>query len=239
MGGSRGGGPNGDVPRRRPVRRGHPPRVPPPRSPPSWLRSRAGCRSSRSAGHRRRGRAHLDVLATTESLGPLRGQEVELPGELATASPPGPRASTTRSSVPGSASFDESAGPRWWRSARAGHLHRRSPPHHPSRVVGLRPTNVGHVGSGLSAHSSAARDFESLAWSGARPGSTRWRARPAASACAAQVAGPGTARNNAAVVLAADASGSCARPDPDGVRRVLLEAWVVAPPRPSARPRTR
>jgi hypothetical protein len=173
------------------------------------------------------GARNLHVLATTESLGPLRGQEVELPGELDAIT------WTVRFYdpvvVPALGLIDESAGPR---SAEVrGALGISTVVYHliTQPGNGLSPHHAGHVGSGLaSAHSSAARDFESLR--------ARARGREAlvdemegaavAGLARAQVLlARAIAPYNAAVGAAADASlAPGAAPDPDGVRRVLLEA---------------
>lgn len=173
------------------------------------------------------GARNLHVLATTESLGPLRGQEVELPGELDGV------VWTLRFYdpvvVPALGLIDESAGPASAEVRSALGI---------STVVyhlitqpgnGLAPHHAGHVGSGLaSAHSSAARDFESIR--------SRVRGREvlvdemegaavAGLARAQVLLARAIAPHNATVGAAAEASlRPGATPDPDGVRRALLEA---------------
>ncbi len=107
------------------------------------------------------GARNLHIIATREALGPLRGQEVELTGEL-----PGLRWALRFYDpvvVPALGLVDESAGPAFAEIRHAVGL---------STVVyhlvaqpgsGLTAHHAGHVGSGLaSADSRTARDFETI-----------------------------------------------------------------------------
>jgi hypothetical protein len=165
---------------------------------------------------------NLHVLATTEALGPLRGQEVELPGEL-------PGLSWTLRFydpvvAPDLGLIDESDGPAF---AEVRHVlgigtvlyHLIAQP-----GSGLTGHHAGHVGSGLAnGHSAAARDFETI----------RARARgrealvdeligasvaglPRAQALLARAIAP---RDERVAELADDS-----RPDPDEVRKALLSS---------------
>ena len=175
------------------------------------------------------GARNLHVLATTEGLGPTRGQEVELPGSADGLE------WTVRFYdpvvVPALGLIDESEGPASDRIR--GALGITTVVYH---VVtqpgsGLSPHHAGHVGSGLaSAHSSAARDFERL----------RDRARGREALVdemeGAAVAGLARAQillarairpHDTAVGEAVDAAlAPGATPDPDAVRKVLLAAFT-------------
>ena len=175
------------------------------------------------------GARNLHILATTEGLGPPRGQEVELPGEFEGL------AWTVRFYdpvvVPALGLIDESEGPA--SEKVRGALGIATVVYH---VVtqpgsGLSPHHAGHVGSGLaSAHSAATRDFERL----------RDRARGREALVdemeGAAVAGLARAQillarairpHDASVGEAVDASlRPGATPDPDGVRKVLLKAFT-------------
>ena len=104
---------------------------------------------------------NLHVLATREGLGPLRGQEVEVPGTLDGL------AWTLRFYdpvvVPALGTLDEDDAPAYDGVKAA--LGIGTVVYH---VVaqpgsGLTPHHAGHVGSGLaSGHSAAARDFETI-----------------------------------------------------------------------------
>jgi hypothetical protein len=178
------------------------------------------------------GARNLHILATTEGLGPPRGQEVELPGSMEGLE------WVVRFYdpvvVPALGLIDESEGPA--SEKVRGALGISTVVYH---VVtqpgsGLTPHHAGHVGSGLaSAHSAAARDFERL----------RDRARgrealvdemegaavaglPRAQVLLARAIRP----HDVAVGEAVDASlRPGATPDPDGVRRVLLAALTGEP----------
>jgi hypothetical protein len=166
------------------------------------------------------GARNLHLIATREGLGPLRGQEVEVAGEL-----PG-LAWTLRFYdpvvVPALGLIDESAGPAFGELRHALGL---------STVVyhlvaqpgsGLTAHHAGHVGSGLaSAHSRVARDFETIRSrvrgrerlvdeleGAANAGLTR------AQALLARAIAP----RDPAVAALADAPD----PDPDDVRKALL-----------------
>jgi hypothetical protein len=172
------------------------------------------------------GARNLHVLATGESLGPLRGQEVELVGELEGLT------WTVRFYdpvvVPALGLIDESAGPAGGEVRAALGIstvlyHLVTQP-----GSGLSPHHAGHVGSGLaSGHSAAARDFDALR--------ARARGREAlvdemegaavAGLARAQVLlARAVAPHNAAVGAAVDEQMRGAAPDADRVRRVLLEA---------------
>ncbi|RTL67677.1 MAG: hypothetical protein EKK42_12675 [Pseudonocardiaceae bacterium] len=104
---------------------------------------------------------NLHVLATREGLGPLRGQEVEVPGTLDGLT------WTLRFYdpvvVPSLGTLEEDDGPAY-EGVKAA-LGIGTVVYH---VVaqpgsGLTPHHAGHVGSGLaSGHSAAARDFETI-----------------------------------------------------------------------------
>lgn len=107
------------------------------------------------------GARNLHLIATHEGLGPLRGQEVSLPGSL-----PGLAWSLRFYDpvvVPALGLVDERAEPAYAEVKHA--LGLTTVVYH---VVaqpgsGLTPHHAGHVGSGLaSGHSSAARDFETI-----------------------------------------------------------------------------
>ena len=174
------------------------------------------------------GARNLHLLATREALGPLRGQEVELPGSL-----PGLEWALRFYDpvvVPALGLIDERETPAYAEVRHA--LGITTTVYH---VVaqpgsGLTPHHAGHVGAGLaSGHSAAARDFETIR--------SRVRGRehlvdeligaaaaglPHAQALLARAIAP----HNPAVAAAADAS----PPDPDAVRKALLDA-LGRPPR--------
>lgn len=168
------------------------------------------------------GARNLHLLATREGLGPLRGQEVELTGEL-----PG-LAWTLRFYdpvvAPALGSLDESSGPAYAEVRHA--LGISTTVYH---VVaqpgsGLTPHHAGHVGTGLASNdSAAARDFETIR--------SRVRGRellvdelvgattaglPRASALLAKAIAP----HNRTV----DELVAAERPDPVAIRKALLEA---------------
>ncbi len=168
------------------------------------------------------GARNLHILATRESLGPLRGQEVALPGELAGLS--WELRFYDPVVVPSLGLIDEREQPAYAEVKHA--LGVNTVVYH---VVaqpgsGLTPHHAGHVGSGLaSGHSSAARDFETIR--------SRVRGReglvdelvgaasaglPRAQALLATAIAP----HNAAVAAAAAAP----HPDPDEIRRALLSS---------------
>lgn len=165
---------------------------------------------------------HLHLLATRESLGPLRGQEVELTGEL-------PGLDWTLRFydpvvIPGLGLIDESDGPR--QAEVRTTLGLQAVVYH---VVaqpgsGLTPHHAGHVGSGLaSGHSAAVRDFDTIR--------SRVRGREALVDELVGAHAAGLARAQALLARAISphhaALGALAEdpaPDPDEVRRTLLEA---------------
>lgn len=107
------------------------------------------------------GARNLHLLATREDLGPLRGQEVSVAGEL-----PGLRWDLRFYDpvvTPELGLIDESAAP-----AYADVRHALGVTTVVYHVVaqpgsGLTPHHAGHVGSGLAAgHTAAARDFETI-----------------------------------------------------------------------------
>jgi hypothetical protein len=103
----------------------------------------------------------LHLLATTEALGPLRGQEVELPGEL-----DGLRWSVRFFDpvvLPELGLIDESGGPALAEVRRA--LGVSTVLYHLTAGAGstFSPHNAAHVGTGLAGgHTAAARDFETI-----------------------------------------------------------------------------
>ncbi|GLZ53787.1 hypothetical protein [Actinomycetospora sp. NBRC 106378] len=178
------------------------------------------------------GARHLHVLATTEPLGPLRGEEVELPGSLDGLDW---RVRFYDPVVlPALGLIDEGQGPR--PDEVRGTLGISTVLYHlvTQPGSGLSPHHAGHVGSGLAAgHSAAARDFDALR--------SRARGREALVDEMQGAATAGLARaqvllaraiapHNAPVSDAVDAAlrpGSA--PDPDAVRRVLVAALGGTP----------
>ena len=178
------------------------------------------------------GARNLHVLATTEGLGPLRDPEVELDGAL-----DGLTWSVRFYDpvvVPALGLLDESEGPaipgvRAALGIATVVYHLVTQP-----GSGLTAHHAGHVGSGLaSAHSAAARDFETL----------RDRARgrealvdemegaavaglPRAQILLARAIAPLSATVGAAVD---DALRPGTPPDPEAVRRVLLDSFGGRP----------
>ena len=180
------------------------------------------------------GARNLHVLATRDSLGPVRGPEVELAGSVEGLS------WTVRFFdpvvLPELSLIDESEGPAFGEVRHA--LGVSTVVYHfvASPGSGLSAHNAAHVGTGLAGgHSAAARDFETIR--------SRVRGREelvdemAGAAAAglirahAMLAAALMPRNAALSALAAEA-----RPDPDAVRRELLAAvggrtqWVPPPP---------
>ncbi len=184
------------------------------------------------------GARNLHLLATRENLGPLRGQEVAVPGSL-----PGLEWSLRFYDpvvVPALGLVDEREAPAYAEVKHA--LGLSTAVYH---VVaqpgsGLTPHHAGHVGSGLAANdSAAARDFETIR--------SRVRGReslvdelvgaanaglPRAQALLAKAIAP---HNTAIDALVAQPS-----PDPDEIRRALLESvggrrdWAAAAKAPDA-----
>ena len=107
------------------------------------------------------GARNLHLLATREGLGPLRGQEVELPGSL-----PGLDWSLRFYDpvvVPELGLIDEREAPAYGEVRHA--LGITTTVYHvvAQPGAGLSPHHAGHVGAGLaSGHSAAARDFETI-----------------------------------------------------------------------------
>src|SRR5712691_6226659 len=162
----------------------------------------------------------LHLLATTESLGPLRGQEVELPGELDGLS------WTVRFFdpvvLPELGLIDESAGPAITEVRRA--LGVSTVLYHLTAGAGstFSPHNAAHVGTGLaSGHTAAARDFEAIRQR------ARGREELVDELAGAWVAGLTRAQALLAAAIAPrdetlrQLAGQV-RPDPDRVRRALL-----------------
>ncbi|MDL5158511.1 hypothetical protein [Actinomycetospora termitidis] len=178
------------------------------------------------------GARNLHVLATSEALGPLRGEEVELPGALDGMEWAVRFYDPVVLPALGLIDEGEQARPDEVR----GTLGISTVLYH---VVtqpgsGLSPHHAGHVGSGLAAgHSAAARDFDTLR--------SRARGREALvdEMQGASVAGLARAQvllaraiapHNVPVGDAVDTAlrpGTC--PDPDAVRRVLVEALGGSP----------
>jgi hypothetical protein len=165
---------------------------------------------------------NLHVLATRESLGPVREPEVELAGEAG-----GLRWALRFYDpvvLPGLALVDESAGPAFGEVRHALGLgtvvyHFVAEP-----GTGLSAHQAAHVGTGLAGgHSAAARDFETIR--------SRVRGREELVDELAGAAAAGLIRAHALLAaaiaphheeLAALAAGP--RPDPDAVRKALLAA---------------
>lgn len=166
------------------------------------------------------GARNLHVIGTTEALGPLRGQEVELDGEL-----PGLRWTLRFYDpvvVPALGLIDETAEPAYAEVRHALGLatvvyHLVAQP-----GSGLTAHHAGHVGSGLaSGHSRTARDFETIR------SRVRGRERLVDELEGASAAGLRRAQallartiapRDAAIAALADAPD----PDPDEVRAALL-----------------
>lgn len=168
------------------------------------------------------GAHNLHVLATRDPLGPVRGQEVELPGSVEGLS------WTLRFFdpvvLPELALIDESAGPAFGEVRHA--LGVNTVVYHfvASPGSGLSAHAAAHVGTGLAGgHSAAARDFETIR--------SRLRGREELVDEMAGAAAAGLVRAHAllAVLLAPGsqalaAFAASAHPDPDEVRRELLAA---------------
>jgi hypothetical protein len=174
------------------------------------------------------GARNLHLLATREDLGPLRGQEVSLPGSL-----PGLDWSLRFYDpvvVPSLGLVDEREGPAYAEVKHALGV---------STVVyhvvaqpgsGLTPHHGGHVGSGLAAgDSAAARDFETIR--------SRVRGRESLVDELVGAANAGLPRAQALLAkaiaphnTAIDALVATANPDPDEIRRTLLESVGGRPP---------
>jgi hypothetical protein len=180
------------------------------------------------------GARNLHLLATREGLGPLRGQEVSVPGTL-----PGLDWDLRFYDpvvAPDLGLISESDGPAYAEVRHA--LGITTVVYHivAQPGSGLTPHHAGHVGSGLAAgHSAAARDFETIR--------SRVRGReglvdelvgaataglPRAQALLARLIAP---RDEAVAALAEQDS-----PDPVEVRKALLASvggrseWRPAPP---------
>ncbi|MCX6466953.1 MAG: hypothetical protein NTW05_25700 [Pseudonocardiales bacterium] len=166
------------------------------------------------------GTRNLHLIGTREALGPLRGQEVALDGEL-----PG-LTWTLRFYdpvvTPALGLLDERDGPAYAEVKHA--LGVTTTAYH---VVaqpgsGLTPHHAGHVGSGLAAgHSAAARDFETIR------SRVRGRERLVDELIGAAAAGLPRAQALLARAIAPrdEAVGALADtpdPDPDVVRKALL-----------------
>jgi hypothetical protein len=173
------------------------------------------------------GARNLHILATVEELGPLQGSEVELSDEL-----PGLRWRLRFYDpvvLPGLSLVDESTGPAFEEIRRE--LGVRTVLYHfvAEPGAGLTAHNATHVGTGLAnGHSAIARDFETIR--------NRVRGREA---LVDEMAGAARAGLNRAHALLAheivpwDATVSglvralatdSAAPDPDVVRRAVLDA---------------
>jgi hypothetical protein len=165
---------------------------------------------------------HLHLLATRDSLGPVREPEVELPGSLDGLS------WTLRFYdpvvLPSLALVDETSEPAFGEVRHA--LGVTTVVYHlvASPGSGLSAHNAAHVGTGLAGgHSAVARDFETIR--------SRVRGREELVDEMAGAAAAGLVRAHAllaaaiaprnAVLSALAASG---RPDPEAVRRELLAA---------------
>lgn len=166
------------------------------------------------------GARNLHLLATEERLGPLRGQEVELPGEL-----PG-LAWTLRFYdpvvIPELGLVDESDAPAY--AEVKGALGVRTVLYHlvAAPGSGLTVHHATHVGSGLAgAHSALARDFDAIraAVRGREPLVDELEGAALAGLKRAHALLARTlAPRNAALAELAEATD----PDPDAVRKTLL-----------------
>jgi hypothetical protein len=174
------------------------------------------------------GARNLHLLATRESLGPLRGQEVSVPGSL-----PGLDWSLRFYDpvvVPALGLIDEREAPAYAEVKHALGL---------STVVyhvvaqpgsGLTPHHAGHVGSGLAAgDSAAARDFETIR--------SRVRGRESLVDELVGAASAGLPRAQALLAKAIaphnkaiDALIAQPHPDPKEIRKTLLESVGGRPP---------
>jgi hypothetical protein len=168
------------------------------------------------------GARNLHLLATREDLGPLRGQEVSLPGEL-----PGLTWSLRFYDpvvVPALGLIDEREQPAYAEVKHA--LGLSTAVYH---VVaqpgsGLTPHHAGHVGSGLASNdSAAARDFETIR--------SRVRGRESLVDELVGAASAGLPRAQALLAKAIaphnaeiDKLVATPNPDPDEIRRTLLES---------------
>lgn len=166
------------------------------------------------------GARNLHLLATREALGPLRGQEVALAGEL-----PGLEWTLRFYDpvvTPALGLLDERDGPAYAEVKHA--LGVTTTAYH---VVaqpgsGLTEHHAGHVGSGLAAgHSAAARDFETIR--------SRVRGREGLVDELVGAAAAGLPRAQALLARAiaprdeaVNALADTPDPDPDAVRRALL-----------------
>ena len=184
------------------------------------------------------GARNLHVLATRDSLGPVRSPEVELSGSVEGLS------WTLRFFdpvvLPELALIDESAGPAFTEVRHA--LGVRTVVYHfvAEPGAGLSGHQAAHVGTGLAGgHSAVARDFETIR--------SRVRGREDLVDEMAGAAAAGLVRAHAMLAAAVaphnaalGALASQPRPDPDEVRRELLTAvggrtqWQ--PPAPPAQP---
>ncbi len=181
------------------------------------------------------GAQNLHLIATREGLGPLRGQEVELDGEL-----PGLRWSLRFYDpvvAPPLGLIDERERPAYAEVKQA--LGITTVVYHvvAQPGAGLDPHRAAHVGTGLaSGHSASTRDFETIR------SRMRGRERLVDELAGAAVAGLPTAQallaraiapRDAAVAALAEAPD----PDPDAVRKALLASvggrqdWT--PPEPA------
>lgn len=182
------------------------------------------------------GARNLHLLATSEELGPLRGQEVELPGELA-----GLQWALRFYDpvvIPALGLVDESTGPAYAEVKQAIGVgtvlyHLVAQP-----GSGLSLHHATHVGSGLAgAHSRVARDLEMI-----RAGA-RGRERLVDELAGAAVAGlPRAQALLARAIVPRDAEVAALAeqpdPDPDAVRKALLTSVRGrVPPPPQGSPR--
>ena len=186
------------------------------------------------------GARNLHVLATRDSLGPVREPEVELAGSVEGLS------WTLRFFdpvvLPELSLIDESSGPAFGEVRHA--LGVSTVVYHfvASPGSGLSAHNAAHVGTGLAGgHSAAARDFETIR--------SRARGREDLVDEMAGAAAAGLVRAHAMLAAAvmphnaalSELAGQ-ARPDPDAVRHELLAAvggrtqWAPPPPPPPASP---
>ena len=168
------------------------------------------------------GARNLHVLATRDSLGPLRGQEVELSGAVEGLT------WTLRFFdpvvLPELALIDESSGPAFGEVRHA--LGVGTVVYHfvAEPGAGLSAHQAAHVGTGLAGgHSAVARDFETIR--------SRVRGREDLGDEMAGAAAAGLVRAHAMLAAALApynaalaAFAAQVRPDPDAVRRELLAA---------------
>lgn len=168
------------------------------------------------------GAQNLHLIATRESLGPLRGQEVELTGEVAGLS--WSLRFYDPVVTPALGLINERLEPAYAQVKLA--LGITTVVYHivAQPGAGLDPHRAAHVGTGLaSGHSAAARDFETIR---SRASGRERLVDELAGAAAAglpraqALLAKAIAPHNATVTALADAP----QPDPDAIRKALVES---------------